>query len=124
MKKKYKVLIIIAVVLIVFRLILPFIVLHYANKTLSNMPGYYGHIDDIDISLILGAYEIKDIFINKQIISTTARTDKKIDQKKPTKNTEIKPAQSGEDEEETVTSSEIASLQAKLAQQRQAYAKF
>ncbi len=60
---------------------------------------------------------------DKQIISTTARTDKKIDQKKPTKNTEIKPAQSGEDEEETVTSSEIASLQAKLAQQRQAYAK-
>ncbi|MGB4832857.1 MAG: DUF748 domain-containing protein [Chitinophagales bacterium] len=75
MKKKYKVLIIIAVVLIVFRLILPFIVLHYANKTLSNMPGYYGHIDDIDISLILGAYEIKDIFINKLDSATQKESD-------------------------------------------------
>jgi protein TonB len=60
---------------------------------------------------------------NQQIVSTTSNTNKKIAQKKPTKETEIRREQLGENEEETVTNSEIASLQAKLAQQRQAYAK-
>lgn len=60
---------------------------------------------------------------NQQVISTTSATNKKIDRKKPTKETEVRKEQIGENEEETVTNSEIASLQAKLAQQRQAYAK-
>ncbi len=60
---------------------------------------------------------------NQQVISTTSNTNKKIAQKKPTKETEVRKEQIGENEEETVTNSEIASLQAKLAQQRQAYAK-
>ena len=59
----------------------------------------------------------------QQIVSTTSKTDKKTEKKKPTKDTEIRVERAGEDEEETVTNSEIASLQAKLAQQRQAYAK-
>jgi hypothetical protein len=29
------------------------------------MKGYYGHIDDIDVSLYRGAYQINDMFINK-----------------------------------------------------------
>lgn len=66
LKKKHKILIIIIAVLIVIRLFLPAIVLHYTNKTLANMPGYYGHIDDIDISLYRGAYQINDIYINKK----------------------------------------------------------
>jgi protein TonB len=59
----------------------------------------------------------------QQIVSTTSKTDKKIEKKKPTKDKEIRVERAGEAEEETVTNSEIASLQAKLAQQRQAYAK-
>jgi protein TonB len=59
----------------------------------------------------------------QQIVSTTSKTDKKTEKKKPTKDKEIRVERAGEDEEETVTNSEIASLQAKLAQQRQAYAK-
>ncbi len=59
----------------------------------------------------------------QQIVSTTSKTDKKTEKKKPTKDKEIRVEQTGETEEETVTNSEIASLQAKLAQQRQAYAK-
>jgi len=51
--------------LIVIRIILPYVVLHYANKTLANMNGYYGHIKDIDLSLYRGAYIIKDIYLNK-----------------------------------------------------------
>ena len=61
MKKKYKILICIVVLLIAIRIVLPYIVLHYANKTLANMKGYYGHIDDIDLSLYRGAYIINDI---------------------------------------------------------------
>ena len=59
----------------------------------------------------------------QQIVSTTSKTDKKTEKKKPTKDKEIRVEQTGDTEEETVTNREIASLQAKLAQQRQAYAK-
>jgi hypothetical protein len=65
MKKKYKVLIIIFVIVIVIRIILPYIVLYYANNTLANMKGYYGHIDDIDLSIYRGAYTINNIYLNK-----------------------------------------------------------
>ena len=54
----------------VIRLILPYVVLHYANKTLASMDGYYGHIDDIDLALIRGAYEIDSIYINKKDTAT------------------------------------------------------
>lgn len=60
---------------------------------------------------------------NQQIVSTSSKTDRKIEQKKPTKDKEVRVEQVGEHEEDTVTNTEIASLQAKLAQQRQAYAK-
>src|SRR5476649_1244937 len=65
MKRKYKILIGVVVLLIIIRLFLPYVVLHYANKTLANMNGYYGHIDDIDLSLYRGAYIINDIYLNK-----------------------------------------------------------
>ena len=65
MKNKYKILIGIAVLLIVIRLILPYVVLHYANKTLATMKGYYGHIEDIDLSIYRGAYIVNDIYLNK-----------------------------------------------------------
>ena len=52
-------------VLVLIRLCLPFIILHFANQKLANLDGYYGHIDDIDLALIRGAYTIDDIFINK-----------------------------------------------------------
>ncbi len=51
--------------LIILRLILPFIVLHYANQSLKKLDGYYGNISDIDISLYRGAYQIDHIYINK-----------------------------------------------------------
>jgi len=65
MKKKYKILIGVAILLITIRFILPYVILHYANKTLANMKGYYGHIDDIDLSIYRGAYIINDIYLNK-----------------------------------------------------------
>jgi hypothetical protein len=56
---------VIIVVLFIFRLFLPSILLKYCNKTLANVPGYYGHIDDIDVSLYRGAYQIKSMYLNK-----------------------------------------------------------
>lgn len=64
-EKKYKILISVVVLLIIIRLILPYVVLHYANKALANVKGYYGHIDDIDLSIYRGAYIINDIYLNK-----------------------------------------------------------
>lgn len=55
----------IVVLLVVLRLALPYIVLKYVNKTLSEMEQYYGHVEDIDIALIRGAYVINDIKIEK-----------------------------------------------------------
>ena len=54
-------------VLIIFRLLLPYIVLKYVNGKLENLEEYYGHVDDIDIHLYRGAYEIKDIQILKKV---------------------------------------------------------
>jgi hypothetical protein len=51
--------------LIIIRLALPYAILSYANKTLANLEGYTGHIEDIDISIIRGAYGIKSIYIDK-----------------------------------------------------------
>jgi len=65
MKKKYKILISVVVLLSIIRLILPYVVLHYSNKALANVKGYYGHIDDIDLSIYRGAYIINDIYLNK-----------------------------------------------------------
>jgi len=61
--------------LIIVRIILPYAVLYKANKTLAKINGYYGHIDDIDISLYRGAYTIKKIYINKTDSATKKETD-------------------------------------------------
>lgn len=61
-----------AVLLVAVRLALPYVVLHYLNKTLANMEGYYGKAQDIDIALIRGAYEIDSIYLNK-VDSTTQK---------------------------------------------------
>lgn len=63
-KRKWKVAIIILGTLLCVRIALPFVILHYANKKLAALEGYYGHIDDIDLNLYRGAYVINDIFIN------------------------------------------------------------
>lgn len=61
MSKKWIILISIAAVLIAIRLALPGIVKKYVNKTLDEMEGYSGHVEDIDINLLRGAYVIKEL---------------------------------------------------------------
>ena len=62
--KKTKSLVAVVVLLVAARIALPYVVLHYANKTLAeNVPGYYGHIEDVDIALYRGAYRIDNLVI-------------------------------------------------------------
>lgn len=64
-KKRYIVPILIIGLLVLFRILLPYVVKGYVNKVLADIPGYYGHVDDIDISLIRGAYVIDNLYLNK-----------------------------------------------------------
>jgi len=64
-KKRYIIPAIIIGVLLIFRLLLPTIVKSYVNGVLADIPGYYGQVSDIDISLIRGAYVIDNLYLNK-----------------------------------------------------------
>jgi hypothetical protein len=65
LKRATKILIFLVVLLVVARLLLPYFVLRYLNKELADMGGYTGHIEDVDIQLIRGAYQIDDLRIRK-----------------------------------------------------------
>lgn len=52
-------------ILVIARLALPYVVLYLTNKKLATLEGYYGHIDDIDISLYRGAYTIRKLQLRK-----------------------------------------------------------
>ena len=60
-----KIVIGIVVVLLAMRIALPYVMLHYANKELAGINGYYGHINDLSVSLFRGAYTLDSIYINK-----------------------------------------------------------
>jgi hypothetical protein len=60
-----KILVVIIILLAIVRIALPHVLLYYANKSLSNMKGYHGHIEDIDLALYRGAYKIDSIYLNK-----------------------------------------------------------
>src|ERR1700684_2747647 len=53
------------VILIALRIALPYILLTLVNKQLTHIKGYYGHVEDIDVALIRGAYIIKSIKLDK-----------------------------------------------------------
>jgi hypothetical protein len=65
LKRSIKILIGILVLLVVARLLLPYFVLRYVNKTLADMGDYTGHVEDIDIALLRGAYQIDGLTIKK-----------------------------------------------------------
>jgi hypothetical protein len=53
------------VLLVAFRLALPYILLRFVNREIDMMEGYDGYVKDIDVSLIRGAYAMKDIRLDK-----------------------------------------------------------
>jgi hypothetical protein len=62
------------ILIIVIRLILPYVVLHLVNKNLATMKGYYGHVKDIDLAIIRGAYKVDSIYLNKKDTVTQKQT--------------------------------------------------
>lgn len=64
-KKRYKIPIIIIIILIGLRIYLPYYVKSQVNQVLAELPGYNGSIEDIDIALYRGAYVIEDMHLNK-----------------------------------------------------------
>ncbi len=51
--------------LVGLRLALPEIVKRYVNHLLATNPDYHGHVEDIDIALLAGAYSIHDLVMTK-----------------------------------------------------------
>ncbi|RKN78726.1 DUF748 domain-containing protein [Ulvibacterium marinum] len=64
-RKRYVIPLIVIVALVLLRVALPYIVKNYVNKVLADIPGYYGHVDAIEISLLRGAYVIEGMYLNK-----------------------------------------------------------
>lgn len=58
-------LLVLAAALIVVRIMLPFWVHDYVNKTLSELEDYRGHVEEVDLALWRGAYKIREIKIVK-----------------------------------------------------------
>lgn len=64
-RKRYIILFTVVLLLVAFRIYLPTLVKNQINKTLANIPGYYGHVENIDIALYRGAYVIDKMYLNK-----------------------------------------------------------
>ena len=64
-RKRFIIPIVLVVLLIILRLALPSIVKNYVNKVLADIPDYHGQVDDIEISLLRGAYVIHGLNLNK-----------------------------------------------------------
>ncbi len=47
------------VLLIALRIALPYILLRFVNKELQTIPGYTGHVDDIDVALSGAPIQLK-----------------------------------------------------------------
>ncbi|MBU2019186.1 MAG: DUF748 domain-containing protein [Bacteroidetes bacterium] len=62
--RKYKIVLSVLLLLGIARVMLPYFVKQYVNSVLSDIPGYKGYVEDIDISLIRGAYVIEGMYLN------------------------------------------------------------
>lgn len=71
-KRRWVIIGTLVLLLLGFRLALPSIVKHYVNKKLAGLKEYTGHVEDIDIALIRGAYKINDL----RILKTDSATHK------------------------------------------------
>jgi len=57
---------IVVAAIIVVRALLPFAVAHYVNERLAQMGDYRGHVADVDLSVVRGAYTLNDLTVVKQ----------------------------------------------------------
>ncbi len=71
--KKRNAVLITLLVLVAIRIALPYVLLHFANNRLANMPEHYGHIEDIDLAIYRGAYQIEGFFLDRKDSATQER---------------------------------------------------
>ena len=72
-KKKYQITAFVILLLIAFRIYLPTLVKNQINKTLATIPGYYGHVEDVEINLYRGAYVLNGLYLNKGTAKTQVK---------------------------------------------------
>ncbi|MDT0644503.1 DUF748 domain-containing protein [Zunongwangia sp. F363] len=65
-RKRYLIPAVVIILLIIARILLPFILKRSVNNTLNNIPGYEGHVEDIDVALWRGAYVIEGLLLRKE----------------------------------------------------------
>jgi len=53
------------VIIVLVRIALPYVLLHVANDRLAKIPGYHGHIEDLDLAIYRGAYRLDEFYLNK-----------------------------------------------------------
>jgi hypothetical protein len=63
LSKKWTIVLITAVLVILIRISLPYAILHYVNSTIKDIPKYSGHVKDIDLSILAGKYSIQNVEI-------------------------------------------------------------
>ena len=64
-RRTFIVLLVILVLLVVARLILPYVVKDYLNRKMDRMGDYHGQVADVDIHLWRGAYSLAGMRIDK-----------------------------------------------------------
>ncbi len=64
--RRWRIALIVLGALVLTRIALPYVLLHFANKRLASMPDYYGHIADLDLALIRGAYAVESFSLEKK----------------------------------------------------------
>lgn len=64
-KKRYIIPLIVLILLMLFRMFLPIWVRHHTNNILSEIPGYVGNVEDIDIEIFRGGYSINGMSFRK-----------------------------------------------------------
>ncbi|TRX60494.1 DUF748 domain-containing protein [Fulvivirga sp. M361] len=65
MKKPYKIILGVILLLIAIRIYLPYGIIRYVNQVLKDLPEYNGAITDVDLHLYKGAYSIDSLYIIK-----------------------------------------------------------
>lgn len=71
MKKRYIVLIVLAVILIGFRAALPTLAKNHVNSNLDELDGYHGSVSDVRMRLWRGAFQISDLKIIEEASADT-----------------------------------------------------
>ena len=73
-RKRIRIVLIVLGSLILIRIALPYVLLHFANNRLAHMKGYNGHIADLDLALLRGAYRIDQFHLEKVDTTTFEET--------------------------------------------------